>query len=73
MARATKAQSLVQQAREGRPFERVEIPRVTCERCGSGQYALPGGEPRPHLRPAVQGDPGWSELVPVRVTCEGQS
>jgi hypothetical protein len=69
MARPTKAQALVKAAREGQPIQRVEIPRAACERCGQdGLYALPGGSPRPHLRPAVPSDPDWSELVSVRVS-----
>jgi hypothetical protein len=71
MSHPTKRQALVKAARQGRPVQRVEIPRVTCGRCGQeGIYSLPDGSPRPHLRPAVQGDPGWSEIVPVRVNCE---
>jgi hypothetical protein len=72
MSHPTKAQKLLRAAREGQPVQRVEIPRVTCEQCGQeGLLATPdGATPRPHLRPAVQGDPGWSEIVPVRVECE---
>ena len=69
-ARQTERQRLVQAARDGQPVQRVEIPRTTCARCGSGQYALPDGTPRSHLRPAVPGEELYSELVPVRVSCE---
>ena len=57
-------------ARAGQPVQKVEIPRTTCPRCGSEQYALPDGEPRPHLRPAIPGEELYSVLVPVRVGCE---
>jgi hypothetical protein len=70
MPRPKTRQSLIRAAREEGTFTRVEVPRTTCERCHTGQFALPDGEPRPHLRPAVQGDPGWSELVPTMVACE---
>lgn len=73
MARAklTERQALVKAAREGGPVHRVEIPRTTCERCRQGGiYALPGGTPRQHLRPAIPGEGLYSELVPVRVSCE---
>lgn len=66
-------QQLVQAARAGQPFTRVEVPRTTCERCHTVQYALSNGEPRPHLRPAVQGDLGWSELVPTMTACGSRS
>jgi len=70
----TERQRLVQDARDGQPVQRVEIPKVTCPACGDTTiYASQDGSPRPHLRPARQGDPGWSELVPVRVTCEAQA
>jgi hypothetical protein len=70
MSHLKKRQALARQAREGQPFTRVPVPRVTCERCGQhGILALPDGSPRPHLRSAVQGDLGWSEIVPVRVGC----
>lgn len=70
MGRSSHRQTLIRNARQGGPVDRVEISRVACERCGQdGIFALPDGSPRPHLRPAVQGDPGWSELVPVRVNC----
>jgi hypothetical protein len=70
----TKRQALIRQAREGGPVELVEIPRVRCEACGdSTVYANADGSPRPHLRPARRGDPGWSEIVPVRVSCEGSA
>jgi hypothetical protein len=68
----TQRQKLLQAARNGKPVERVTIPRVTCPACGDRTvFANADGSPRPHLRPAVQGDPGWSEIVPVRVGCEG--
>lgn len=72
MGRPKPHQAMIRNARAG--HTRVEVPRATCGRCGqTGIYALPTGEPRPHLRPAVQGlDPGWSEIVPVRVTCGEQ-
>jgi hypothetical protein len=70
VARPTKRQALIQAARDGQPVQRVEIPRTTCPRCGTGQYALSNGEPRPHLRPAIPGEELYSELVPVRVSCE---
>jgi hypothetical protein len=70
MPRPTEAQRLVMKARRGEPGPRVEVPRTVCSRCQQEGYALPDGTPRPHLRPAVQGDPGWSEIVPVRVSCE---
>ena len=70
MSHPTKRQALVKAARQGQGFTRVEIPKTTCTRCGQeGIFALPDGSPRPHLRSAVHGDPGWSEIVPVRVTC----
>jgi hypothetical protein len=72
MGRSTPRQALVRAARNGGPVQRVEIPRVSCPRCGQeGIYALPSGEPRGHLRPADrERDPGsWSPLVPVRVPC----
>jgi len=65
-----KSQTLVRRARQGQAVQRVEIPRTTCPRCQQdGLLAMPDGTPRPHLRPAVQGDLGWSEIVPVRVEC----
>ena len=70
MPRPTGANALVRAARSGQPVERAEIPRTTCNRCNTEQWATPDGEPRGHLRPAVPGDDGWSELVPVRVSCE---
>ena len=70
MGRRTSRQQLVHDARDGRPVQRVEVPKTICPRCSSEVYALPSGEPRPHLRAAVQGDPGWSEIVPGRVTCD---
>jgi hypothetical protein len=69
--RPTKRQALIQAAREGQPVERVEILRATCPRCGQdGIYALPDGRPRQHLRPAILGEELYSELVPVRVSCD---
>jgi hypothetical protein len=70
MARPNKREALVRAARQGQPFTRVQVPKLACSRCGSEVYANADGGPRPHLRPAVQGDPGWSELVPVRVGCD---
>ena len=71
MAQPTKRQRLLRAAREGQPVQRVEIPRTTCPRCNTEQWALSDGvTPRPHLRPADQSDPGWSELLPVRVSCD---
>jgi hypothetical protein len=72
MGHPRRRQALVKAAREGRPVQHIEVPRVTCTRCRQeGIFASPDGvTPRPHLRPAVQGDPGWSEIVPVRVNCE---
>jgi hypothetical protein len=72
MSHPTKAQRLVRDARAGREVQRVEIARTSCLRCRQdGLLAMPDGvTPRPHLRPAVQRDPGWSEIVPVRVNCE---
>jgi hypothetical protein len=70
MPRPTKARALLRDAREGHQVPRVAIPRVTCTRCRTEVYALPGGKPRPHLRPARPGDAGFSELVPTRVDCE---
>ena len=69
-AKQTERQRLVQAARAGEPVQRVEIPRTTCQRCGTGHYALSNGEPRQHLRPAIPGEELYSELVPVRVSCE---
>lgn len=70
-ARLTERQALIRAARDGQPVQRVEIPRTTCPRCGQdGIYALADGSPRPHLRSAVHGDVGWSEIVPIRVACE---
>jgi hypothetical protein len=71
MARPSKREALIRNARQGQPFDRVEVPRTTCERCRQdGIYALPDGTPRPHLRPAIPGEELYSELVPVRVSCE---
>lgn len=69
MSQPTKSQRLLRAARAGEPVARVEIPRTTCPQCTTGQWALPSGEPRPHLRPAVQGDPAYREDIPVRVEC----
>ena len=69
MSRPTKTQQLLRAAREGRPVTRVEIPRTMCPRCNTGQWALPSGEPRPHLRPARLGDPAYREDIPVGVEC----
>lgn len=75
MSHPTKAQRLVRDARAGREVQRVEIARTRCARCQQADLlAMPDGvTPRPHLRPAVQGDLGWSEIVPVRVSCEEQA
>lgn len=70
MGRPSKREALIRNARQGQPFDRVEIPRTTCGRCGTEQYALPDGSPRPHLRPAIPGEELYSELVPVRVSCD---
>lgn len=71
MGRPKPQQTMIRKAQETGTFKRVEIARTRCARCQQdGLLALPSGEPRPHLRPAVQGDPGWSEIVPVRVSCE---
>jgi hypothetical protein len=65
MSHPTKAQRLVRDARDGRPVQRVEIPHVTCERCHQEEiYADANGQPRPHLRPAVQGDQGGQSWYP---------
>lgn len=70
MGKPTKRQQLLRAVRAGEPVHRVEIPRVTCTRCGQdGIYALSDGSPRPHLRPAVQSDPAYREDIPVRVEC----
>ena len=70
MGRPNPREAMIRNARAGRPFTRVEVPKTICPRCSSEVHALPTGDPRPHLRPAVQGDAGWSELVPVRVNCD---
>jgi hypothetical protein len=70
MARPNTSQQLVLRARKTGDIPRIASPRVTCPRCQQEAYAGPDGLPRPHLRPAVQGDMGFSELVPVRVGCE---
>jgi len=73
MARAklTERQQLIKAARDGQPVDRKELPaKITCPRCGSDQWPDENGDPRYHLRAAVQGDPGWSEIVPVMVACE---
>jgi hypothetical protein len=70
MGRPKYRQALIKAAREGRPVQRVEIPRVACERCGQhGIYALPDGSPRPHLRPTRPGEPLHSTIVPTRIDC----
>lgn len=69
MGQPTRRQRLLQNARAGRPVARVEIPRMTCPRCCTDQWAAADGEPRPHLRPARQGDPTWSPELPTRVAC----
>ena len=66
----TTAQRLARDARARPAGQRVEVPRTTCPRCGTGQFALPDGTPRQHLRPAIPGEELYSELVPVRVSCE---
>ena len=65
------AQQLAKQAREGRPVQRVEIPRVTCPRCGTGQFALPDGTPRAHLRAARPGEAMYSALIPTMTGVRG--
>lgn len=71
MSHPSKSTALIKAARQAGTWTRVEVLRTTCQTCGTEVYALPDGEtPRPHLRPAVQGDPGWSEIVPVRVNCD---
>jgi hypothetical protein len=73
VARPTKSQALIRAAREGQPVQRVEIPRTTCPRCHTEQYALPDSRPRPHLRPAVHGDPEYREDIPIMTSCEEQA
>lgn len=71
MARPSKREALIRNARQGQPFTRVEVPRTTCERCGQGGiYASPDGTPRQHLRPAILSEELYSELAPLRVNCE---
>jgi hypothetical protein len=50
--------------------EKVRPPKTACPRCSAEVWATPDGEPRPHLRDAGPEDPGWSDLVPVKVACE---
>jgi hypothetical protein len=70
MSHPTKAQRLLRDAREGRPVQRVEISRVTCERCEREVYADAVGGPRGHLRPTRPGEPTHSEIVPTMTSCE---
>jgi hypothetical protein len=65
----TTAQRLLKDAREGAPVQRTEIPRTTCERCHTGQYALPDGEPRPHLRATRPGEELYSADLPTMTEC----
>ena len=70
MGRPTPRQALVKAAREGQPVQRVEIPKVTCERCGQeGIYADASGRPHPHLRPTRPGEQLHSSIVPTRIDC----
>lgn len=72
MGRSTPRQALIKAARNGGPVQRVEISRVACERCGQdGIFALPSGEPRPHLRDTRPGEPMHSSIVPTKTDCDG--
>lgn len=66
MLRPTKRQQLLKAARSGEPVQRVELPRTTCPRCRTEQWAPEDGSPRPHLRPTVQSDPAYREDIPAR-------
>lgn len=71
MPRPTQRQALIKAARQEGTFSRVEIPRVTCDRCGQdGIYALPDGSPRPHLRATRPGDDGYSAEFPTMTECD---
>ncbi len=69
MGRPKPATALVRAARQAGTFTRVEVPKVTCDRCGSTVYASPDGSPRPHLRATRPGEPLHSEIVPVMADC----
>jgi hypothetical protein len=70
MGHPTRRQTLIKQARQGQPVQRVEVHRVTCERCGQeGIFASPDGSPRPHLCPTHPGEPMHSQIVPTRIDC----
>jgi hypothetical protein len=57
---------------QGRPVERVVIPRVSCPRCHQqGILALPDGQPRPHLRDTCPGEQMYSSIVPTKTDCGG--
>ena len=74
MARPKASQQLSLKARprrESKPAQRVEVPRVTCERCGREVYALPDGSPRVHLRDTRPGEQAHSAIVPTMVDCTG--
>ena len=70
MSHPTRAQKLLSDAREGRPVQRVEIPRVACERCGREVFADADGGPRAHLRDTFPGEALHSEVVPTMTQCE---
>jgi hypothetical protein len=52
------------------PAERAELRRVTCDRCGSEQWALPSGEARPHMRSTRPDEGGYDARVPTMTTCD---
>jgi hypothetical protein len=70
MSHPTKSQTLIKRARQEGSFERVEVPRTTCERCGREVYADADGGPRAHLRDTRPGEPLHSEIVPTMTSCE---
>jgi hypothetical protein len=69
MPRPGKREALIRQARETGTFVRVEIPRTTCDRCHTEQYAGPDGSARFHLRPARPGEELYSADLPTMVEC----
>jgi len=65
-----KPQTLIKQARQGQPVQRIEIPKVTCPRCGqTGIYSDPSGQPRQHMRDTRPGEQMYSAVVPTKVAC----
>lgn len=66
----TTAQALIKAARDGRQVPRIEIPRVTCDRCGADVYAMSDGEPRAHQRATRPGEELYSAEIPTMTECE---